>query len=153
MRCSFRGKDRRGATAVELAFVAIPFFMFVFGIFEFGRFVLAKDLMREASREAARLASVNTNVTGSHANDMTAAEIEDKVRGLVNGVGLDELSIQFSHVDDSTSDWKNNATLQHQIAVTVTGNYTPMTPVFMLLGGDTNSIQMSEASIAFSEGH
>lgn len=152
MPCSTRGKDRRGATAVEFAIVAIPVFLFVFGIFEFGRLVMVKDLMREASREAARLASVNTNVTGSHANDMTAAEIENKVRGLVTGSGLDELSIQFSHVDDPTSGWKN-ATMQHQIAVTVTGNYTPMTPVFMLLGGDTNSIHMSETSIAYSEGH
>lgn len=152
MPCSTRGKDRRGATAVEFAIVAIPVFLFVFGIFEFGRLVMVKDLMREASREAARLASVNTNVTGSHANDMTAAEIENKVRGLVTGSGLDELSIQFSHVDDPTSGWKN-ATMQHQIAVTVTGNYTPMTPVFMLLGGDTNSIYMSETSIAYSEGH
>lgn len=154
MRHAKQGTRRIGASAVEFAVVAVPFFVFVFGIFEFGRLVLVKDLMTEASREAARLASVNTNVTGSDQNDMSASEIKTQVRRLVEGHGIEDLSIEMSHPEDPVSDWKSDATLQHQIAVTITGNYRPMTPVFSFLsGGQTDSIPLSATSIAYSEGH
>ena len=60
MKHTTRRKNRTGATAVEFAFIVLPFFMLVFGIVEFGRLMMVKDLMTEASREAARLASVNS---------------------------------------------------------------------------------------------
>ena len=154
MRRTTRNAHRTGAAAVEFAFVVIPFIVFVFGILEFGRLMMVKDLMTEASREAARLASLNTNVTESDQNDMAASEIETKIQGLINGQGLEDLAIDFSHLDDPTSDWKTDATLQHQIEVTISCNYKPMTPLIGIFSGNqSNSIPMSTTSVAYSEGH
>jgi len=51
-----RGKQRRGAAAVEFALVATVFFMFVFAIFEIGRLVMLQQIMGEACRQGARRA-------------------------------------------------------------------------------------------------
>lgn len=51
-----RGKQRRGAAAVEFAIVATVFFMFVFAIFEIGRLVMLQQIMGECCRQGARRA-------------------------------------------------------------------------------------------------
>ena len=45
---------RRGATAVEFAFVAPIFFLMVLGIFEIGRACMVRELLTEAARRACR---------------------------------------------------------------------------------------------------
>jgi Flp pilus assembly protein TadG len=69
-------RNRRGAAAVEFAFVAPVFFLLVFGMIEFGRAMMVEQILTNASREGARLAildgstisSVNTTVTGYLSN-------------------------------------------------------------------------------------
>ena len=59
---------RGGATAVEVAVLLIPFFLFLFGTFEYCRYLLVLHTATNAAREGARYASVNvTNpaVTGT----------------------------------------------------------------------------------------
>ncbi|MCX7700921.1 MAG: pilus assembly protein, partial [Gemmataceae bacterium] len=53
-------RSRRGATLVETALVISIFLMFLFGIFEYGRFVMTRQLMENAAREGARWAIANT---------------------------------------------------------------------------------------------
>lgn len=53
-----RYKGQRGAAAVELALVAIPFFLMLFGAIEFGRLLYLWNTAQEVTRNAARLAVV-----------------------------------------------------------------------------------------------
>ncbi|NVK36204.1 MAG: pilus assembly protein [Rhodobacteraceae bacterium] len=50
----YRG-DKRGVTAIEFAIVALPFFMLVLGIIEFGLAFLVNSLLDNATQEASRL--------------------------------------------------------------------------------------------------
>jgi Flp pilus assembly protein TadG len=52
---------RRGATAVETAAVLMVAFMFIFAIFEYGRYLMISDLVNNAAREGARQAIATTN--------------------------------------------------------------------------------------------
>jgi Flp pilus assembly protein TadG len=52
---------RTGAHVVELAVVAPIFFLFLFGILEYGRFVMTLQIVTNAAREGARYAVVTTN--------------------------------------------------------------------------------------------
>lgn len=51
---------RRGAAIVEMAFVLPVFLMFVFGIFEYGRFLMMHQVLHNAARDAARWAVVRS---------------------------------------------------------------------------------------------
>src|SRR5579864_3581578 len=52
---------RRGAAAVETAMVLLPMLMLLFGIFEYGRFLLDRNLLNNAAREGCRYALANNN--------------------------------------------------------------------------------------------
>jgi Flp pilus assembly protein TadG len=54
-----RTPARRGATVVESAIVLSIFLMFLFGIFEYCRFLYVLHVTNNAAREGARYASVN----------------------------------------------------------------------------------------------
>ena len=60
---SARGDRRSGAAAVEMAFCIIPLFMLFFGIFEYGRYMMDRNLLDNAVRAACRLAVAhNTDI-------------------------------------------------------------------------------------------
>ena len=61
MRLQPRGRRRDGATSVEFACVALLLFLLLFGILEYGRFLLVHHLTTNAARDAARFAVVRTN--------------------------------------------------------------------------------------------
>src|SRR5262249_31238900 len=54
---------RSGAAAVELAFSLLPLLIMMFGIFEFGRFIMDRHLMDNAVRAACRYALANNTQT------------------------------------------------------------------------------------------
>lgn len=67
-------RRRRGATTVEFALVCSVFFLFLFGVFEYCRYLLLLQTCTNAARDAARYASVNVNnldpyFTGSQFTD------------------------------------------------------------------------------------
>lgn len=78
---------RFGTAAVEFAIVAPLFLLFIFGVVEFGRVMLAKNVVTNASREAARVAIIDgatsTQVT-QVANDYCAASSMDVVEVLIS---------------------------------------------------------------------
>jgi hypothetical protein len=67
--CRKDGRYQRGVAAVEFAFLAIPFFLILFGIVEAGRLMYVLNTVQEVTRNAARLAVV-TDFT-----DQTALEM------------------------------------------------------------------------------
>lgn len=56
-----RPSPRRGATTVEFALVCSVFFLFLFGVFEYCRYLVLLQGVSNAARDAARFASVNVN--------------------------------------------------------------------------------------------
>jgi Flp pilus assembly protein TadG len=54
-------RARRGAAAVESAVVMGVFLLFLFGVFEYCRFLMVLHVTNNAARDAARYAAVNAN--------------------------------------------------------------------------------------------
>lgn len=50
-------RTRRGATVVEMAFIAPVFFLFVFALFEFGHALMVINYLTSVSKQAAHLGS------------------------------------------------------------------------------------------------
>jgi Flp pilus assembly protein TadG len=82
--CRSCRKQRQGAAAVEFALVAIPFFILVLGMIEYGRFVMVQQILTHASREGARVGVLSTSTSSgvtaaatNYLNDLNAAGIHD----------------------------------------------------------------------------
>jgi Flp pilus assembly protein TadG len=72
----------RGAAAVEFALVAPVFIMFLFGTVELGRLALARNVLANASREAARYAVIE----GATTDGVEEVAEQFAEAGSVNGV-------------------------------------------------------------------
>ena len=106
---SWRSKVRRlGAAAVEFAIVAPLFFLFVFGIIEFGRVMLVKNVITNASREAARVAVID---------GATSTEVEQVARKYSEAGTVADVTVTISPSNLST------ATQGTPITVTVSVNF------------------------------
>jgi Flp pilus assembly protein TadG len=77
MRLQKRHQKRRGAYTLELAFMLPFILLFLFGIMEYGRYVMTRNQIENAVREAARVAAARTN-------DKTTTEIVDIVNYYLN---------------------------------------------------------------------
>ena len=60
-RCPHTRRRRSGATLVETALVLSVLLLFLFGIFEYTRFLLVNQLLSNAARDGVRYASVNVD--------------------------------------------------------------------------------------------
>lgn len=145
---------RSGATSVEFMFVAIPLFMLLFGIFEYGRFLFVYHLTTNAAGDGARFASVHTN-GGTMAGEPTTITVDDVkelvrtgmfnntrygtgmcgMEGQLEGYTCDVYSVTNAQFTASPPDldpagkplW-NAAGFQEKIVVRVTGTYRPVVP-------------------------
>ena len=83
------GRKRRGAATVEMALVSVVFFMMLFGIFEYCRFLFLLHVTNNAARDTARFACVKTS-GGNMVGDpliITQADIEGlALTGQLGGV-------------------------------------------------------------------
>jgi Flp pilus assembly protein TadG len=68
--------SERGSTVVESAIILLACFMFVFGIFEAGRFLNTRQVLTNAAREGARLAVAPLSGTNTLPS---TSEIQDRV--------------------------------------------------------------------------
>lgn len=131
MRMHVRSKARSGATVVESVFVILIALTFMFAIFEYGRFVMTKQILENAAREGARYAVV-------HTNDATVADIQNQV-DLKLSAGRNQLvgynkttSIQVFAANASGNpvtgvNW-NDGDFGTSIGVSITGTYKPSLP-------------------------
>jgi Flp pilus assembly protein TadG len=114
---------RRGAAAIELAFVLPVFFLMVLGVMEYGRFLMAQQALDNAARNGARYAVVNSN-NGS--TSQVQAVVLQRLAPIQNMIAP---TIQVVQVDPATGanlgDW-TAAPYGGTIAVQVNGTYTPM---------------------------
>ena len=132
MRLTYCHK-RRATTLVESAFVMSILLLFLFGILEYGRLMMTRQILDNAVREGARFAIV-------HTYDKTAIDVQNVVDQVLGGQGAQlqgynkTTSIQVFKVDPTNGSnlgpW-TNAAFGDSIAVTISGTYKPILPVYI----------------------
>jgi Flp pilus assembly protein TadG len=118
-----RSTRRFGATAVETALVMLPFFMFVFGVLEYGRMLMAWNVLNNAAREGCRFALVN-NTDTTLSTDVTT-QVTNRMAGL-NTTAFSSFTVTVSGTHAGvtyTGNAVNNLVAGDLITVTVTGTY------------------------------
>jgi Flp pilus assembly protein TadG len=78
---------RRGAAVTEFAIVAPVFFMMVIGFIEFGRALMVQQVLINASRVGARMASTTA---------ATSSAVQDAVEDYTAGVAVPGVSVAVS---------------------------------------------------------
>jgi Flp pilus assembly protein TadG len=141
-------RRRFGRTAVEAALVIPLVLMLILGAFEYSRLIMAKQIMDNAAREGARYAVVNT----TNSSSLTTAQIQTYVTNYMAGQTLGSQNVSVFQADSTTgafvsSSW-NSASFGSAIGVTVTGNFTPIMPIFFGLPG---AIPLTATSVMRSE--
>lgn len=138
---------RRGTTVVEFAFIAIVFFMFLFGVVEYVRLTMMVQLLNNAAREGARTAVVSQST-------MTTAQIQSVVTNALAGQSsqLQSITVQVYQINPATmanvGSW-NNTTFGQAIAVQVNATYAPMLPSLLRMG---STMPLQAQAVMYSEG-
>ncbi len=115
-----RTERRRGATAVETALVILPVLLFFYGIFEYGRFVMDRNLLNNAAREGCRYAIVNNT------NLSVTANVQNLVAGYMAGRDASSFtgfSVSVSGTHNGVATAVNNLMAGDFLTVTVSGQY------------------------------
>ena len=143
-------RERRGASAVEMA-VALPaFLLIVFGIFDYGRLFLVRHMMDSAAREAARYACVNTSTA-------TVAQVKAKADPQMNAIKGSLVGNTFTSdvfwIDAAVSSGAKQypfsaAPWGASVGVTIEANYKP---IFSLVFGGFASINLKSGCYMLSE--
>jgi len=136
-----RPAPRRATTMVEFAFIAIVMFLVLFGIFEYARFIFLLQVTDAAAREGARFAAAHTG------DGTTSTDVINQVNYYMSGRDseLTGYTVTVTCVNPATgaqvplsgggpgqyTAW-NNAAFGQAIAVTITGNYSPILPGLLL---------------------
>ncbi len=115
--------------------VLIPLLMFVFGVFEFGRMLMAWNLLNNAARSGCRWALVN-NTDTNIASDVTT-QVTNRMAGQ-NTMAFSTFSVSVSGTHGGVSTPVNNLVAGDLITVTVTGTFQFMNIVpFLNMGSMT----------------
>jgi Flp pilus assembly protein TadG len=134
-----RTRDERGAAVVEFALVAPILLMLVFGIIDFGWMLMKANLVNNATRDAARVASLSG----------TYAQIDSTVDSELDSAGIDASDVTVSITCTNTSgsncansagSYNANATSGSTVIVTVTYDHnwiTPLGATCTLFGNDS----------------
>jgi hypothetical protein len=161
MRCSHSFLRRnRGATLVETALVLSLLLLFLFGIFEYGRYLMVMQMLANAAREGSRYAACNVDKSGSFVTtgESGRVSITEHVRQMSRGTDrmIENFQVRVFPCDDAglyanppliqprsgSTSW-NDATFTQRIAVEVTGKYRPVLPVVWLPGAQGSGIVVS----------
>jgi Flp pilus assembly protein TadG len=125
-----RTKARRlGGSFVEVPLVMIVFLMFLFGVFEYCRFIFCQQLVENAAREGARYAVVNTSDTNLVAD--TQAVVTKYMAGQTVNMPI-TTTVYLSDSSGNNIGSPTNAAFGQFIAVQVSGTYQSMVPMIHL---------------------
>ncbi len=153
-RCRRGASQRRrlGAAAVEAALVLPVVITFLFGILEYGRYVMMLQVVTNAAREGARYAVEHTNpvtlngVTyGNATSDVTTA-----VTKAMGGQSLSGQTVQVYTADslgNNLGTW-TNAQPGESVCVKITGNYPVVLAKMLFLN---STIPVTAQSVMRSE--
>jgi Flp pilus assembly protein TadG len=120
-----RGNRRLGAATVETAVIMIPLVMLLFGVFEYGRLLMAWNLLNNSAREGCRFALVNNTAYSSATNFNTA--VKTAVTSHMGGQDTKAftgfaVTVTGTHNGSSVSD-VTTLVPGDMISVSVTGSY------------------------------
>ncbi len=145
---------RRGATLVEVALVIGALIMMLLGIMEYGRFIMVKQVVDNATREGAHLTISADGSDPTSYSYQTTSSIQAAVTNAMGGVDatLSGLTIDVYLVDsqgNNIGSWTSAQDGQN-IAVEVTGTYTPILPT---LGFLPSTVTVHSKCVMRSEGN
>lgn len=94
-------RDREGTTAIEFAFVAVPFLMLLFGVIEIGLAFFANQVLSNATMDAARMIRTGQ----AHAQGFDADKFKEAMLEHLSGFPItsDRLTIDVERIDDFSS--------------------------------------------------
>jgi len=123
-----RNERRRGAAVVEMAFVAIILFVFMFAIFEYGRYMMVRQVVENAARAGARQAVVTATsyVTPAAAT----ATVQSVITQNLAGQNLQNLVITIYQSDatgNNIGPWTQTP-FGNNIVVQIEGDLTVLFP-------------------------
>ncbi len=146
-----QGVRRRGVTVVEMAFVLSIALLFLFGILEYGRYLMVLQTTNNAAREGVRYAVVHTGDGTTQAQVIgvvtsSMAGVNTQIQGYtVNVFTADPTGIYNSSTGTaiypptiqqlSGSSW-NSAAFGSPIVVQITGTYQTILPSFLHLNSN-----------------
>ncbi len=142
-----RRRQRPGAAMVETAFIALILFTFMFAIFEYGRYMMVRQVVDNAARAGARQA---VTIATSYISSTTATStVTATVTQNLAAQNLENLSIQIyqsnaTGTNDSVT-W-SSTTFGGPIVVQIDGDLPLLFPTFGFLplsGAAANSIHIS----------
>jgi Flp pilus assembly protein TadG len=112
-------RNERGVALLEFSLVIVVFFMFVFGVMDFGRAIYTYHFVSNAACEATRYAMVR----GAASTDpVTAADIANYVKS-ITPQGIDPSALTVS------TSWSPNNAPGSSVRVAVSDNFRFMTPL------------------------
>jgi Flp pilus assembly protein TadG len=172
MRLSPRRLRRNGSTAVEFAMVCPVVLLLLFGIIDYCRLLMTKQVAENAAREGARYALARTD---TEQTQLTATQIEDYVKFYIgqSGSSLDPatLTVKVYKANQAgqpldvngavVADPANAAAFDQTrfgeyICVSVTGEYNPLFPIRQFLPPPTSGqpvLPVGAISVMCSEGN
>jgi Flp pilus assembly protein TadG len=128
---------RRGTAAVEAALVLPVTLLFMFGIIEYGRYVMTLQILNAAARAGARyaLSHVQPVVLNGVTYGNATSDVQNVVTTALAGQSLAGQSIQ---VFESTTTGTNigawtSAQAGQSVCVQITGNYIPIISRYLYL--------------------
>lgn len=145
-----RANRRKGTTAVETAVVGMIFFMLVFSIFEYARFVFTQQVIFQATREGARYAVVNSQDTTAVSD--TQALVKTKMCGLDKNTSYYACTVFMSDSSGNSTGTglPADAGFGTYICVQVDYDYSPIVPNLLFLNSKfrltTKELMYSEAN-------
>jgi Flp pilus assembly protein TadG len=151
-----RKAARPGLTVVEVAIVVSTVLLLLFGIFEYGRFLMTRQVMENAAREGARYAVV-------HTYDKSTADVQNVAFTALAGQdaqleGFSKTSNIQVYLCDTNGNpvsgsltWKDTI-FGEPIAVRITGKYKPVLPSFLFVVVDSSgTIPLQVTAVMYSE--
>jgi Flp pilus assembly protein TadG len=142
---------RPGVTIVEMAFVISIAALFLFGLLEYGRYLMVLHTTNNAAREGARFAAAHTG-DGTTLSQVTGV-VNAKMAGVdaqIQGYNVNVFSADPSGIYNNAtgtaiypptiqplagSSW-NSAAFGSPIVVQITGTYQPILPSFLFLNAN-----------------
>lgn len=133
---------RRGAVTVEAALVLPICLMFLFAIFEYGRYVMFVQILTNAAREAARyaVAHVDPVVIGGTTYGDALTDVEAVLTKSLAGQQLKNQTVQVFRADsvgNNLGDWSTVQPGEH-ICVRISGEYSVIMRTLLFMPSSMN---------------
>src|SRR5262245_8967905 len=147
MRLAPQRPLRPAATIVESAFVIGIFLLFIFGLIEYGRLLMTKQIMENAAREGARWAVVHTyNGTTAQVQDQVDHYLVVAKNQMVGYVKTNNITVYAADTNGNIITGKvwTETKFGENIAVSVTGTYHAFLPNLLLM---KSNISVSAKSV------